>query len=399
MSRQLSVRGIPHRVFERERIAHAWRAQRWDTFCLVTPNWQCRLPDFAYSGPEPDGFMGRDAVVAYIEDFARHAAAPVVEGVGVERIRAEVGGFALDTGEGPCTADAVVIAMSAYHRPSVPVIAQALPDVIVQIHSSAYRNPAQMPEGAVLVVGSGQSGCQIAEDLHLAGRRVHLVTGSAPRAPRAYRGREGVAWLDDMGQYAMTVEQHPLKEGVRRNANHYLTGRGGGRDIDLRAFALQGMRLHGRLTGIDGTVLTLADDLETNLDRADATYIGIQGAIDRHIAERGIDAPPQAHYRPVWRPGRPETRLDLAGAGIASVVWATGFGSDFSLIDADIFDARGLPAHHRGVSPVPGLYFIGLPWLWTWGSGRFSGIAEDSAYVADHLVGHLQSAEAERGAA
>lgn len=399
MSRQLSVRGIPHRVFERHRVAHAWRTQRWDTFCLVTPNWQCRLPDFPYAGPEPAGFMGRDAVVAYIEDFARHVAAPVAEGVGVDRVRREGAGFALETAAGPCTADAVVMATSAYHRPAIPAMARALPASIVQIHSSAYRNPAQMPEGAVVVVGSGQSGCQIAEDLHLEGRRVHLVTGSAPRAPRTYRGREGVAWLEDMGQYAMTVEQHPLGDGVRRNANHYLTGRGGGRDIDLRAFALQGMRLYGRLIGIEGGALTMADDLERNLDRADATYAGIQGAIDRHIAERGIDAPSQEHYRPVWRPGPPVTGLDLAAAGIGGVVWATGFRPDFSLIEADIFDDRGMPAHRRGVSPVPGLYFVGLPWLWTWGSGRFSGIAEDSAHVADHLADRLRSAFGERGAA
>jgi putative flavoprotein involved in K+ transport len=399
MSRQLAVRGIRHRLFERERIGHAWRAQRWDSFCLVTPNWQCRLPDFPYAGPDPEGFMLRDQIVAYIEAFARHVEAPVSEGVAVERVRPADAGFALETSQGPCTADAVVMATSAYHRPSVPAMAAELPDRLCQIHSSAYRNPEQLPAGAVLVVGSGQSGCQIAEDLLLAGRTVHLVTGSAPRAPRTYRGREGVAWLEEMGQYALTVDQHPLKEGVRRNANHYLTGRDGGRDIDLRAFALQGMRLYGRLTGIADGILTFADDLAANLDRADTVYTGIQAAIDRHIAERGIDAPPQAHYRPVWRPDCTVTELDLGVAGIASVVWATGFRTDFSLVDADIFDARGLPAHRRGVTRVPGLYFVGLPWLWTWGSGRFSGIAADTTHVADHLADQLRSRTEQRGAA
>ncbi|WP_375464935.1 MSMEG_0569 family flavin-dependent oxidoreductase [uncultured Methylobacterium sp.] len=392
MSRQLAARNIRHVIFEKNRVAHTWRTQRWDSFCLVTPNWQCQLPDFAYDGPEPHGFMPRDAIVAYIEAYARQIAAPVREGVAVEAVRPRPGGgFSVTTGEGTCTADAVVLAISGYHVPAIPAMAAGLPEAVRQIHSSTYRNADQMPEGAVLVVGSGQSGCQIAEDLHLAGRTVHLVTGSAPRCPRFYRGRDAVDWLADMGQYDLSVDQHALGAEVRRKANHYLTGRDGGRDIDLRRFALEGMRLHGRLTGIDGGHLTFADDLAKNLDGADAVHTGIQGAIDRHIADHGIDAPAEAHYRPVWRPGPAELALDLAQAGIRSVVWATGFRADFSFVEADILDARGLPVHRRGVTAVDGLYVVGLPWLWTWGSGRFSGIARDTAHLADAIAARAQA--------
>lgn len=388
MSRQLATRAIRHVIFEKHRVAHTWRTQRWDSFCLVTPNWQCQLPDFAYAGPEPHGFMPRDAIVGYIEAYANHIAAPVREGVGVEGIRPRSeGGFTVATGEGTHTADAVVLAISGYHLPAIPTMAGALAGDVRQIHSSAYRNAAAMPDGAVLVVGSGQSGCQIAEDLHLAGRAVHLVTGSAPRCPRVYRGRDAVDWLADMGQYDLTVEKHPLKDDVRRKANHYLTGRDGGRDIDLRRFALEGMRLHGRLTGIDGARLTFADDLAKNLDGADAVHTGIQGAIDKHITDRGIAAPEEAHYAPVWQPGPNEPDLDVAKAGIRSVVWATGFRADFSFVAADILDGRGLPVHRRGVTPLDGLYVVGMPWLWTWGSGRFSGIARDTAHLADVIAG------------
>ena len=396
MSHQLRERAIPHVVFERERIAHTWRDQRWDSFSLVTPNWQCRLPGHPYAGPDPHGFMGRDAVVAYIEDYARRVEPPLREGVSVTAVRPTGGGFRLATSEGEVAADAVVMATSAYHVPAIPAAAAALPDDVVQIHSSAYRRPGQLPAGAVLVVGSGQSGCQIAEDLHLAGRAVHLVVGSAPRAPRVYRGRDGVDWLDAMGQYDLTVADHPLGEGVRRNANHYLTGRDGGRDIDLRRFAREGMRLYGRLRGVEGACLHLADDLAQNLDRADAVYTGIQGAIDRYIAAAGIEAPAGDHYVPVWQPGAGVPSLDLRAAGIGGVVWATGFRSDFGYVEAPVFDDAGRPRHARGVTDTPGLYFVGLPWLWTWGSGRFSGIARDTEYVAERVAERMAERIAER---
>ncbi|MBH0237366.1 MSMEG_0569 family flavin-dependent oxidoreductase [Methylobrevis albus] len=391
MSRELSVRGIAHVVFEKHRVGHAWRTQRWDSFCLVTPNWQCLLPGFAYAGADPHGFMPRDEIVAYVESYARHIEAPVREGVAVTRIAPAPGGFALETSEGAVTADAVVLAVGGYHRPNIPRSAERLPTGILQVHSSAYRNAESLPEGAVVVVGSGQSGCQIAEDLHLAGRAVHLVTGSAPRCPRVYRGRDAVDWLADLGQYELPVERHPLGAGVRRKANHYLTGRGGGRDIDLRRFAAEGMRLYGRLDGVDpGGAMRFRADLAANLDGADAVYNGICELIDRHIAEAGIDAPPGGRYAPVWQPAADQPQdLDVAASGVSAVVWATGFISDWSFVDLPLFDGSGYPRHQRGVTAVPGVYVLGLPWLHTWGSGRFVGVGRDADYLGDAVAAHL----------
>jgi putative flavoprotein involved in K+ transport len=386
ISSYLSQQGIDHIVLEKNRIAHSWRTQRWDTFCLVTPNWQCQLPDFPYAGSEPHGFMGRDEIVAYIEAFARKIDAPVHEGVAVTRVGRTGDGFAIETSEGKITADAVVLAVSGYHVPNIPRAAERIDDGVVQIHTSAYRNSAQLPDGEVLVVGSGQSGCQVAEDLLLSGRKTHLVVGSAPRCPRVYRGRDAVDWLADLGQYDLPVDEHSLKEKVRKNANHYLTGRDGGRDIDLRRFALEGMQLHGRLVDVSEGKLVFKDDLAGNLDAADRVYNGICGLIDKHIADKGIVAPEGTHYSSLWTPGETATELDLKAAGITSIVWATGFRSDWSWVDLPIFDGSGYPTHKRGVTTMDDVYVLGLPWLYTWGSGRFVGIARDAAYLTDRIA-------------
>ncbi|RTL49550.1 MAG: MSMEG_0569 family flavin-dependent oxidoreductase [Bradyrhizobiaceae bacterium] len=388
MSYFLKQSGIDHVVLEKERIAHAWRTQRWDAFCLVTPNWQCKLPGFHYQGKDPNGFMPKDEIVAYVENYAKHFDAPIMEGVRVLKLSREADGkFVIETSQGAMTADAVVLAVGGYHTPNIPRMAERLSEDIMQIHSSNYRNPAQLPEGEILVVGSGQSGCQIAEDLHLAGRKVHLVVGSAPRCPRFYRGRDAVDWLDDLGQYDLPVEQHPLKEGVRKKANHYLTGRGGGRDIDLRRFAKEGMKLYGRLKDVANGKLEFSDDLAKNLDSADSVYNGICGLIDKHIAENNIEAPVTPHYQPVWTPGEVPMTLDPASAGITGVVWATGFTSDWSWVDLPIFNGGNYPAHIRGVTAMDGVYVLGLPWLHTWGSGRFVGVGRD----AENLLKHIRS--------
>jgi len=396
MSACLTETGIAHTILEKNRIAHSWRTQRWDAFCLVTPNWQCRLPGFPYQGNDPDGFMLRDEIVAYVEDFAKRIAAPVQEGVAVQQLsRNAAGSFALQTSGGKMTADAVVLAVSAYHVPKIPRLAERIAADIVQLHSSAYKNPSLLPPGGVLVVGSGQSGCQIAEDLHLAGRKLHLVVGSAPRCPRFYRGRDAVSWLDDLGQYDLPVDQHPKGEAVRKQANHYLTGRDGGRDIDLRRFALEGMSLYGRLQDVKGGRLQLGDDLVRNLDAADSVYNGICALIDKHIADSKIAAPAGAHYAPVWQPETTVPELDLQAAGITSIVWATGFNSDWSWVDLPIFNGAGYPAHQRGITTMDGVYVLGLPWLYSWGSGRFVGIGRDAAFIAEHIAARLgNSAEA-----
>ena len=387
ISWHLKNSGIDHVVFEKERAGHVWRAERWDTFCLVTPNWQCQLPGFGYQGNDPNGFMVRDQIVAYLRSYARSFGPPLVEGVSATRLRQEASGaFAIETSAGRLTADQVVLATGPYQVPLRPRLADRLPEDLVQLHSSQYRTPDQLPAGEVLVVGTGQSGCQIAEDLHLAGRRVHLSVGSAPRVARTYRGRDVVAWLEDMGYYAKSIGEFADADAVRFRANHYVTGRDGGHDIDLRQFAREGMGLYGRLLDVRRGQLSFDTDLAKNLDAADAVSEGIKDSIDAYLTSAGIAAPAEARYEPVWQPDEEQTELDLAGSGITSVVWSTGFGRDHRWIDVPVFDGRGYPTHLRGVTSCPGLYFLGLPWQHTWGSGRFCGVATDARYLADQVV-------------
>jgi putative flavoprotein involved in K+ transport len=386
MSYCLGLRGIDHLVLDKATVGNEWRDRRWDSFCLVTPNWQCALPGFPYQGPEPHGFMLRDEIVSYLESYARSFGPPLAEHTTATRLTQRPrGGFEIRTSRGMITADQVVVATGPYQVPLTPRLGHRLPDDVRQIHSSQYRNPAELPPGAVLVVGTGQSGGQIAEDLHLAGRTVHLATGSAPRVTRFYRGRDVVDWLADMGYYARGIEEFSDADAVRFRANHYVTGRDGGRDIDLRAFARDGMRLYGRLAAVDGGTVHFADDLRENLDRADAVAESIKDSIDAHIDARRIVAPREARYAPVWEPAGLTSALDLEAAGIATVIWATGFGRDCRWIEVPVFDGRGYPTHRRGVTSCEGLYFLGLPWQHTWGSGRFCGVGTDAAYLADRI--------------
>jgi len=386
ISWHLVQRGIDHVVLERDSIAHEWRDSRWDSFTLVTPNWQCTLPGYSYSGGDPDGFMNREQTYQFVRGYADTFDPPVREGVTVVSVRQSgSGGFDVDTTEGPMRADHVVVAVGGYHTPVVPRFAERLPTGITQVHSSQYRSAGDLPAGEVLVVGNGQSGAQIAEDLHLAGRTVHLVTGGAPRVARFYRGRDCVAWLHDMGTYDVSIADHPGGLGKRENTNHYVTGRDGGRDIDLRAFALAGMRLYGRLLDVVDGTLRFAPTLESSLDAADAVSESIKDSIDAYIAREGIDAPREERYVPVWRPEREVTELELSTSGITSVVWSIGFRTDYRWLRAGVFDGEGHPTHNRGVTAVPGLYFLGLPWQHTWGSGRFAGVARDAEYLADRI--------------
>lgn len=392
ISYYLKQRGIDHLVFEKHTAMHVWETRRWDAFCLVTPNWQCQLPGHPYEGPDPHGFMRKPEILDYLAGFRKAVDAPLLEGVAVTRVsRRDEGGYDVVTSAGTYGADQVVVASGGYHTPIIPRLAERLPETIMQIHSEQYRDPGSLPDGAVLVVGSGQSGAQIAEDLHLAGRKVHLAIGNAPRCARFYRGRDVVTWLADMKYYEMPVERHPLREGVRDNTNHYVTGRDGGRDIDLRKFALEGMQLYGVLEGYDGTALTFRKSLRKSLDEADRVYNGINAAIDKYIADNGIDAPPPSVYAPVWEPEEDPSSLDLAAAGITSIIWCIGFQPDFRWLDAPVFNGAGHPKHHRGVTAVEGIYFLGLPWLHTWGSGRFSGVARDALYLADRIEESLKA--------
>jgi putative flavoprotein involved in K+ transport len=378
--------GREHLVLDRGKIGDTWR-QRWDSFCLVTPNWCCQLPGFPYDGDEPEGFMLRDQIVAYVERFATSFEPPYRGGVEVRRVGPSSNGgrFSLDTSEGVLGADNVIIAVGTHQKPSVPAWGNKLADDIVQLHTHDYWNPAQLPDGAVLVVGSGQSGCQVVEDLLGTGREVHLCVGSAGRLPRRYRGRDIVQWLDASGFTEMPVDEHPAGRAIRFKPNAHLSGRDGGRTIDLRRLALDGVRLHGRLMDAEGYQVRFADDLAENLDAIDKACRERLARIDEYIAKSGAEAP-ASDLEPVdWRPVPQPATLDLRQAGIGSVIYGTGFRFDFGWIDLPVFDERGYPRYERGVTEVPGLYFAGLHWLHTWGSGLFYQVGRDAEYVVDHL--------------
>jgi putative flavoprotein involved in K+ transport len=394
----LKERGIDHIVFEKNRLAESWRSKRWETFCLVTPNWQCQLPGHPYSGADPHGFMLKDEIVAYIESYARSFQPPIYERVTVSRLRREdAGAFEVTTDTGTFTADQVIVATGGYQDATIPRMAERVSADIHQIHSSDYKNAELLPPGEALVVGSGQSGCQIAEDLHLAGRRVHLCVGGAPRTARRYRGKDVVDWLNDMGYYDKPIHEHPQKERVRSKSNHYVTGRDGGRDIDLRKFAKEGMRLYGRLKDVRGSILRFAADLKQNLDQADAVAESIKNTIDKYIEANGISAPVEPRYQPVWQPDAEVLELDYFAAKIAIVIWSIGFHADYRWIELPIFDGKGYPGHHRGVTTAPGLYFLGLPWQYTWGSGRFSGVARDAKFLIEHIEANRADAPRRNG--
>lgn len=387
----LSRAEIGHVVLEAQTPIHAWADSRWDNFTLVTPNWHCQLPGYHYDGPDPDGFMTRDEVVAWLAGWLNTFTAPVRTHARVTRLRnAAAGGFELmmDTPDGveTLTAEHVVIATGGYPLPVLPAFAGSLEPSVLQLHSEQYRNAAQLPEGSVLVVGTGQSGAQIAEDLHLAGRQVHLAVGNAPRVARSYRGRDCMTWLAQMGLYDKPAAEYPGGKAAIEKTNHYVTGRDGGRDIDLRRFATEGMKLYGALTNGKDTALSFAPTLRNALDHADSVYNAICADIDAHIDRTGAAADPATRYTPVWEPEHEVTAMDLAAEGITSIVWAIGYRPDYRWVEASAFDGGGRPMQNRGVTAVAGLSFVGLPWMHTWGSGRFLGIDRDARHIAATII-------------
>ncbi|MFW7267201.1 MSMEG_0569 family flavin-dependent oxidoreductase [Gluconacetobacter sp. Hr-1-5] len=388
LSWYLCREGVAHVVLEAGTACHSWNDERWDNFCLVTPNWQCQLPGHPYAGNDPHGFMVKNEIIEYVRSFRDSFAPPLREHMRVTSVtRHEEGGYRVVANGETWHARHVVIASGAYHDAVIPGYAGAIDPAIIQIHSQDYRNAAQLPEGAVLVVGSGQSGAQIVEDLHLEGRKVHLCVGTAPRVSRFYRGRDVVDWLADMKFYDLTVDRHPLRDGARDKTNHYVTGRNGGHDLDLRRFAKEGVGLHGTLETIRDEVALFLPDLRENLDDADKTNADIKASIDAHIARAGIEAPVEAPYVPVWEPDGGNAPLDLKAAGITAILWCIGFRPDYRWIDVPVFNGATKPVWDRGVTDAPGFYFLGLPWLHTWGSGRFSGISRDAAWLAGQITG------------
>lgn len=396
MSFHLKQLGIEHRVLEkRDDIAYGWRHERWDNFCLVTPNWQCQLPGYHYNGAsfngqDPDGFMVKEDIIEYFEGYRALFNPPVIYNAPVTSVTQQAEQFLVQTPTEQYLAQQVVIATGCYHDANIPAMAAHFPDHIVHVHSKDYRNATQLPEGDVMVVGTGQSGAQIAEDLHLEGRQVHLCVGNAPRVNRFYRGKDVVAWLEEMGYYNTTLDTHPDGEKAPSSTNHYVTGRDGGRDLNLRIFAEQGMKLYGPLKDADERNLYFEDKLKENLDYADAVAERIVDMIEKYIAEHNIDAPADNNERSDYLPDC-ITELPFDNANIQSVVWATGFRMNFDWLKAPVTDENGRPKQKRGITDIDGLYFLGLNWMHTWGSGRLFHVGRDAEYLAEAIKLHLNS--------
>ncbi len=386
MSHRLSTLGCPHVVLERAAIAERWRSERWDQLRFQFPNWAVRLPDFAFPHADPDGFAPRDDIVRFIEAYAAFIRAPVHCPVAVTGLRRlpNAGGFRVETAAGSLEAANVVLANGPYQRPAMPPVARDLDPGIVQLHSSRYRNPGQLPPGAVLVVGAGASGAQIAEELHSAGRRVFLSVGTHRRLPRRYRGRDVIWWLGELGVDATTVDRRPADHSPL-----VISGAGGGRTIDFRRFAAAGLRLVGRAVAAQNGRMSFAPDLARNLAQGDAAYASFLAAVDLHVRRTGLDLPDDPSAYEMTHPpvlADPILSLDLAAEGIGSIVWATGYGYDLGWVDLPVLDGAGRPVHRRGVTPVEGIYFLGLQWLHRAKSAFLSGVGEDAAYLADIIA-------------
>lgn len=385
VSYYLSQQNRPHVVLEQAAQAgNAWRNHRWDSFTLNTPNWQSCLPGSEVPGEDPHGFLSRDEVVTYFEQYAKRFHLPVRYGVRVHSVlqRESGNGYLVQTSIGRFEAQSVVIATGLYQEPKRPAISAAFPLEIMQIHSDEYRNPQSLPEGAVLVVGSGQSGAQIAEELYQNGRKVYLSVSRAGRVPRRFRGKDANWWHERMGDYERTVDQLPSPQ-AKFASKPIISGSNGGHTLSLHQFARDGVTLLGRIQGVKDGKVTLAQDLRDNLARADKFEDDFAMRIDEFIAKSGLEAP--AEVLPRLRDGyngEQLSELSLNDAHIKTVIWATGYSFDFSLVQLPVFDGDGYPIQKRGVTDYPGLYFVGLPWLHNARSGLLWGVAQDASHVA-----------------
>jgi putative flavoprotein involved in K+ transport len=399
----LTKAGIAHRVLDRGGVAHAWKSHRWDSFCLVTPNWSINLPGRPYTGSDPDGFMPRDDFVAYMQAWARDFGAPVEDNTEVTRITPEQDGFRLETNRGPRRARTVVVATATYQKPRLPSLAADLPADILQIHAEAYKNPDQARPGAVLVVGSGQTGCQVVEDFVRAGREVYLCVSRTGRLPRRYRGRDCIEWQREMGLLDRTPDM--LEDPADRFiGDPHLTGRDGGSTVSIRGFEDRGVTLLGRLASVTGRRLHFASDLAANIAHGDQFAAQTRANIDVFIARTGRHAPPptpdeMTDLPDPDRPSNPElAEIDLDAAGISTVVWATGFTFDFSWIDGLPVDDQHYPLTQDGQSPLAGLFFCGLNWMTRRKSGILYGVAQDAEEVAKCITRHRLAAAGARPA-
>ena len=384
----LKKNNIDHLVLDKGNVGDTWRNKRWDSFCLVTQNWQCQLPGFPYKGEDPEGFMTREEIVDYLERYAEFFKPPIKSGVSVNRIYfSETRSvYVLETSEGEYFADKIVIAIGTHQNKRVPTIAGKLPADIKQIHSSEYKNAGLLPKGAVLVVGSGQSGCQIAEDLNNSGLEVYLSVSRAPRIPRRYRGKDILQWADIMGLYDIKIDDHPEGKPVRFKTHPHVSGHRGGHTINLRMLAIEGINLLGRLNNIDGYKAIINDDLVDSLNNADSADAKMKNTIDEYIEKHNLSAPLEPVNTFEWEPEESKMHLDLNDEGIKTVIWSTGYCYDYSWVDVPVFDENGYPSYERGVTEHTGLYFVGLHWMHTWGSGLFYGVGKDAEYIAHQII-------------
>ncbi|MCK8686869.1 flavin-containing monooxygenase [Pseudomonas umsongensis] len=386
MSEHLSKLGVPHLVLERNRIAERWRTGRWDSLVANGPAWHDRFPGLEFDDISPDGFAPKERVADYFEAYARKFKAPIRTGVEVKKVERNVGrpGFTIETSQGVIEANRVVAATGPFQRPVIPPIAPKDAQLL-QIHSADYRNPGQLPEGAVLVVGAGSSGVQIADELQRSGKQVYLSVGAHDRPPRAYRNRDFCWWLGVLGEW----DQAAMKPG-REHVTIAVSGAQGGRTVDFRGLAHAGMVLVGLTQSFNGSVATFQPNLAENLARGDENYLALLDAADAYIERNGLDLPEEPEARHTFpEPDcvtQPILELDLAKAGVTSIIWATGFAVDYSWLKVDAFNDNGKPQHQRGVSSEPGVYFLGLPWQSRRGSSFIWGVWHDAKYVADHIA-------------
>tara|TARA_R110002110_G_scaffold407977_5_gene629279 strand:- start:5968 stop:7233 length:1266 start_codon:yes stop_codon:yes gene_type:complete len=386
MSEHLGNCGVPHLVLERHRIAERWRSERWDSLVANGPAWHDRFPGLEFSDISPDSFAGKEQVADYFVAYADKISAPIRCGVDVTSVQRNIGrpGFRVETSEGEIDAASVVVATGPFQRPVIPPVVPEDAGVH-QIHSNAYRNPGQLPEGAVLVVGAGSSGAQIADEILKAGRKVYLSVGQHDRPPRSYRGRDFVWWLGVLGKWDAEVPG-PGTEHVTIS----VSGAHGGQTVDFRRLADAGMTLVGVTQSFRDGVLAFAPDLVRNIAAGDANYLSVLDEADAYIARNGIDLPEEPDARNIGPDPdcmtNPVSELNLAEAGITSIIWATGFTVDYSWLKVDAFDEKGRPKHQRGVSAEPGIYFLGLPWLSQRGSSFIWGVWHDAKHLADHIL-------------
>lgn len=386
MSEHLSQRGVPHLVVERHRIAEKWRSERWDSLVANGPAWHDRFPNMTFDDIDPNSFATKDRIITYFEAYADQIKAPIRCGVEVTSVepKADGTGFRAETSQGAIEAKNVVAATGPFQRPLIPAVVP--PETgIVQLHSTGYRNPGQLPQGAVLVVGAGSSGAQIADELLRAGKRVFLSVGPHDRPPLRYRGRDFCWWLGVLGLWDARTRAPGME-----HVTIAVSGANGGHTVDFRRFAARGMTLLGRAGPVQDGVMQIAPDLVRNIAGGDANYLSLLDAADAYAARNGLDMPMEPDARNIAADPdcmtHPVLELNLARSGITSIIWATGFALDFSWLRANSFDARGTPLHDRGVSKVPGLYFLGLPWLSRRASPFIWGVWHDAGYLAGHIA-------------